>query len=153
MKHPDVAWSLPEGYMYYVDTHFCLGFFLFSFFCFYFTPPDLAPTPHKVKFLTHAQPTIPPSKMSVLIPLSPPFQTITPINAILLLGWKAIETIFLQKIIVLNCNEGHVFPSFLGSVFLSLGGNVGIATERGLSERGHNYILQYARRWQGFYAS
>lgn len=93
--------------------------------------------------------------MSLLIPLSPPFQTITPISAILLPGWKAIETIFLQRIIVLNCNEGHIFPSFHGSFSLSLsqGGNVGIATERGLSERGHNYILQYARRRQGFYAS
>ena len=46
---------------------------------------------------------------------------------------------------------GVFFFSF--SLSLSLGGNVGIATERGLSERGHNYILQYARRRQGFYAS
>lgn len=48
---------------------------------------------------------------------------------------------------------GIFFSPTSVSLSLRLGGSVGIATERGLSERGHNYILQYARRWQGFYAS
>ena len=67
---------------------------------------------------------------------------------------KQLKQFSCRELLSLIAMKGTFSRHSLGVFFSpSLGGNVGIATERGLSERGHNYILQYARRRQGFYAS
>lgn len=104
-------------------------------------------------------------KMSLLLPLSPPFPAVTPSVPLCSRPRKQLKQFSCRELLSLiamkdtfshhSLGEFFSHPRLFPSVSLSLrlAGSVGAATERGLSERGHNYILQYARRWQGFYAS